>query len=238
MKFTAKEVLDKLKQTLGKTQKLSDRTILDMVTNTIAFLPDDSDMELDDFVKKVEPTVKSANTNFNDEQGKFIKEWEKNNTKQTEPDPTKTEPDVNKDEPAWFKAYREKSEKEAAEVKAKFEAMEKGKSNEALRANAIKKFMAPAIVEELNKNPKSKAYLDKKIPKILSLIGDDDTEDTLVERLTEEFNDLKTLDGYIPSEQGGGGGNAGGGAQAQKDPALLAHLINKGVKIAEDKKET
>ena len=239
MKFTKEQVLEKIKATLGKTQKLSDRTILDTVTNTMAMFADDSEMELDIFVTKITPTIQSMNTNFNDEQGKFVKDYEKKHPAKKDDD----DDDANKgvkgkgdDEmPQWYKdelARRAKWEKEQED---KVAAIEGGKRSDELRTSSLAKFK-DSLKAELERNPKISERLEKRYAKILAEVGSEDTVDTLVARLTEKFNDAKELagDGYIPSDGAGGGGNSGGKPGAN-DSAVDDALESIGVPRAADK---
>ena len=106
MKFTKEQVLGKTKERLGKTQKISDRTILDAATNAMTFLPDDSDMEIDAFMEKFMPTITSVNTNFNNDQGAFISKWKEEHP-EPKPNPA-PKPNDTEEMPAWYKAELER----------------------------------------------------------------------------------------------------------------------------------
>ena len=142
MKFTKEQVLGKTKERLGKTQKISDRTILDAATNAMTFLPDDSDMEIDAFMEKFMPTITSVNTNFNNDQGAFISKWKEEHP-EPKPNPA-PKPNDTEEMPAWYKAELERRKAWEEEQEAKLKGLAGQRRKEELIQQAREAFFKPA----------------------------------------------------------------------------------------------
>jgi hypothetical protein len=220
MKFSKEQVLEKIKATLSKNQKISDRSITDVVTNAMSMFPEDSEMELDVFLKGVLPMVASMNNNLNKDQSDFVKDWQEKNPQPKPKEDKKFE--AGEEMPSWFKAEIERREKRENEMEDRIAALTSSKKTDELRNSALSKFKE-SLKAELDRNPKISQRLEKRYTKILSNVIDDDTVDTLVKRLTEEFNDAKDLagDGYVPGESSPATGD---GEDTKSDPAILAGL--------------
>jgi hypothetical protein len=219
-KFTEAQVLEKIKAE-GKTTKISDRTIASIVKTTMGFLGDDSEVELDDFFKQVMPAIKEADGNINHRESEAYKEWQKKNP-QSEPEKKDKKDDDDSAMPQWYKDDIARREKKEKELEDKITALTSGRKVEELRSSALSKFKE-SLKAELDRNPKISQRLEKRYTKILSNVIDEDTVDTLVERLTEEFNDAKELagDGYVPGESSPATGD---GEKDKIDPAIAAGL--------------
>ncbi len=223
MKFTKETAVEKLTATLGKTQKLSLRTITDIVTNAMLMIPEDSEMEIDAFVSKVSPIVKSMNDNLNKEQADFVKEWSEKN-----PVPTPTPPPVDppkpevQDMPSWFKAYQDQAAKDKAEMAEALRRITGAKHADTVRSSAQARF------REKNKDfleafPAIAGVLDETIGEIS--IGESDTEDMVIARLSKDMSRMRKAagidEGWTP---GGGGGEGGKPVDVSKNAAVIAAL--------------
>ena len=82
---TEQQALEKIKAKLGKTQKISDRTILESVKPLLAFANEET--LLDDFVERVYPALDSANRNHIADVANEIKAYKEANPITTPPAP-------------------------------------------------------------------------------------------------------------------------------------------------------
>ncbi len=226
MKFTKETAVEKLTATLGKTQKLSLRTITDIATNAMLMIPEDSEMEIDAFVSKVSPIVKSMNDNLNKEQADFVKEWSEKN-----PAPTQTTTgqqqqqattQTESEPPAWYKADMERRQQREAELEAAIKKITGAKHADTVRSSAQARF------REKNKDflaayPAIAGVLDETIEEIS--IGESDTEDMVIARLSKDMSRMRKAagidEGWTP---GGGGGEGGKPVDVSKNAAVIAAL--------------
>ena len=77
MKFTQSEAFKKIKGILtkgGKDLQMSERSIMEQIDSLTALIAND-DMELDDFVAKVENTFKTMNGNAKKDYSDFVNKW-------------------------------------------------------------------------------------------------------------------------------------------------------------------
>lgn len=203
MKFTKEQVLGKTKERLGKTQKISDRTILDAATNAMAFLPDDSDMEIDAFMEKFMPTITSVNTNFNNDQGAFISKWKEEHP-EPKPNPA-PKPNDTEEMPAWYKAELERRKAWEEEQEAKLKGLAGQRRKEELIQQAREAFFKPA---DKKKTPIDtyKGVAEIALEDAFETIKEDDTVEAIVSRAYSRYERTLTAQGlpatagYVPGD--------------------------------------
>lgn len=133
---------------------------------------------------------------------------------------TDLEPDPN--EPAWFKAYREKSEKEVADLKAELEGQKKVKTQAELKTKLIESLKAKGVDE----------LFIPGLTKYVTVESDDKIE-TLVTEIEATWKDMvqKSAEKGVvisipPSSSGGGGeGEAIGKAIAERKNSSITEGV-------------
>lgn len=229
MKFTKEQVLGKTKERLGKTQKISDRTILDAATNAMTFLPDDSDMEIDAFMEKFMPTITSVNTNFNNDQGAFISKWKEEHP-EPKPNPA-PKPNDTEEMPAWYKAELERRKAWEEEQEARLKGLAGQRRKEELIQQAREAFFKPA---DKKKTPIDtyKGVAEIALEDAFETIKEDDTVEAIVSRAYSRYERTLTAQGlpatagYVPGDPTPNPAPKNG----EKDPAAEALLRNLGIK--------
>lgn len=94
MKFTQNDAFKKIKGILtrgGKDLQMSERSIMEQIDSLSALIAND-EMELDDFVAKVENTFKTMNGNAKKDYSDFVNKWKEEHP---ETNPPKDEPKPN-----------------------------------------------------------------------------------------------------------------------------------------------
>lgn len=230
MNFTAEQALEHIKARLGTTQKLSDRTILDTVKSTLAFLPEGSDMTLTAFSDKIYPGIVSANTNVNHDLGEHIKEYEKKNppkptdpAKPTDP-PTPPAPASGVSAEDIAKIVEATVAKVITPVNDKLAAIDNEKRAVTLKAEAEAIFMKNPL------NQERKGLIDFAKGLATREIKDTDTAQIIADRMKAEYDSVlaaqSLTDGYTPADQSGGGGC--GKPNIAEFPEMQAYLPKNG----------
>ena len=170
MKFTQTEAFKKIKGILtrgGKDLQMSERSIMEQIDSLSALIAND-DMELDDFVSKVENTFKTMNGNAKKDYSDFVNRWKEEHP---EPEPPKGTPKPN-DPP--------KGNSELEALKAEIEALKEK------NAQAEKQSKLSAKKSELVSALSQKGIKDKEwIESFLSEVNI--TEDMDVESKAENY---------------------------------------------------
>lgn len=142
MKFTKedayKELVAKLTAT-GETLNLSERSINEQIENLLPLVAND-ETELSDFVEKVFPFIKTADSNVRKDVSNGINEYKKNNPPQ---EPKKTEP--KKTEP---KGEPTELEKRLAAMEAKLAEAEEKERTANVRSELISKLKEKGVKNE------------------------------------------------------------------------------------------
>lgn len=97
MKFTQNDAFKKIKGILtrgGKDLQMSERSIMEQIDSLSALIAND-EMELDDFVSKVESTFKTMNGNAKKDYSDFVNKWKEEHP---EPEPAKEPTEQNSPE--------------------------------------------------------------------------------------------------------------------------------------------
>lgn len=180
MKFTQSEAFKKIKGILtkgGKDLQMSERSIMEQIDSLTALIAND-DMELDDFVAKVENTFKTMNGNAKKDYSDFVNKWKE--------DHPETDPAVKKGDDV-------KGNADIEALRAEIDALKTSLSQSAKDAKiaGIRKSLRSKVEEKGVKNGK---WLDKVIAKYpLSEESDVDTE---ADEILEQYN---LLQGDIPA---------------------------------------
>lgn len=77
MKFTKEEAFEKIKSNLTKNKKtlqMSERSINEQLETLMNIVAND-EMELDDFISKVQPMFNTMDANVGNDRSEFVKEW-------------------------------------------------------------------------------------------------------------------------------------------------------------------
>lgn len=103
MKFTQNDAFKKIKGILtrgGKDLQMSERSIMEQIDSLSALIAND-EMELDDFVAKVENTFKTMNGNAKKDYSDFVNKWKEEHPESNHPidepkpnDPQKGNPEI------------------------------------------------------------------------------------------------------------------------------------------------
>lgn len=149
MKFTQNDAFKKIKGILtrgGKDLQMSERSIMEQIDSLSALIAND-EMELDDFVAKVENTFKTMNGNAKKDYSDFVNKWKEEHP---ENEPPKNEPNPN-DPP--------KGNPELDALKAEIEALKK-KNEESERLSKLSAKKSDLLNALNSKGVKDKEWLD------------------------------------------------------------------------------
>ena len=170
MKFTDKEVFEKLKDFLTnngkKTLRMSEKSIQKQLETLMPIVAND-EMELSDFFEKVKGAFEVMNSNAEKDYSDFIKQWEKNHQPPQPPTPPVNEPPKPDDEVSKLMRRLEELEKkdkererEAAISQKKTELLKamksKGIKDEQWSKDFIKEI---SITDDFDVDAKAEAYL-------------------------------------------------------------------------------
>lgn len=169
----------------------------------MAFLPDDSDMEIDAFMEKFMPTITSVNTNFNNDQGAFISKWKEEHP-EPKPNPA-PKPNDNEEMPAWYKAELERRKAWEEEQEAKLKGLAGQRRKEELIQQAREAFFKPA---DKKKTPIDtyKGVAEIALEDAFETIKEDDTVEAIVSRAYSRYERTLTAQGlpatagYVPGD--------------------------------------
>lgn len=142
MKFTKKEAFEKLKAELtkgGKTSRLTDRTINEMLDTLIPLMTND-ETELDVFTATAFPVLNTANGNLEKDYSDFAKSFKPTPPKTD----TKTEQE-NENDPIKI------MQQQLAEMKSKMEESEREKNLGKVKGKLLNKMKEKGIDEEWGK---------------------------------------------------------------------------------------
>lgn len=221
MKFTQSEAFKKIKGILtkgGKDLQMSERSIMEQIDSLTALIAND-DMELDDFVAKVENTFKTMNGNAKKDYSDFVNKWKE--------DHPETDPAVKKGDDV-------KGNADIEALRAEIDALKTSLSQSAKDAKiaGIRKSLRSKVEEKGVKNGK---WLDKVIAKYpLSEESDVDTE---ADEILEQYN---LLQGDIPANVTPGK-STGGGTQefdSVKQASEMAKKAHEALAAITNNKET
>lgn len=221
MKFTQSEAFKKIKGILtkgGKDLQMSERSIMEQIDSLTALIAND-DMELDDFVAKVENTFKTMNGNAKKDYSDFVNKWKE--------DHPETDPAVKKGDDV-------KGNADIEALRAEIDALKTSLSQSAKDAKiaGIRKSLRSKVEEKGVKNGK---WLDKVIAKYpLSEESDIDTE---ADEILEQYN---LLQGDIPANVTPGK-STGGGTQefdSVKQASEMAKKAHEALAAITNNKET
>lgn len=228
MKFTKEEALEKIKKALGKTHNLSERTLTETIANTMPLIATD-ETEVDDYVTKVTPLLKTMDGNVKHSVTAQIDEYKKNNPT---PTPTPPAPPANSDDMA--KNIQEAVKAAMGEVNEKLQTATTALSAiQQEKAIEAKFTAAKALFAAKKPDPKRSKEQEKSLDIVKLSLKGDETPEQIVEAWDKEYNGLVGLSGgtpYVPepSKPGVTDGNR------WKDE--VARLRNEG-KIPEESKE-
>lgn len=211
MKFKKEDVREKIVASLGKTKKLSDRSIDEMLDTVLPFAGEDT--ELADFVKSVQPMFTTANGNLINEQANFVKDWELKNPK------TKPAEKSEETEDKLAATLEALLEKKLSPLQQELEGYRAERTTEGIFSQAKAKFLEKHKVDI--SNDRVKRIVDRVISTAKAGIGKDTQVDEVVQTMKSEFDDLAGIAGidnpYIPVEaSGGSSGNPNEAAYFQK----------------------
>lgn len=178
------EVLEKIKSKMGKTQKISDRTILETAETLLSFATDETTLE--DFVEKIYPALDSANRNHIAEVANEIKSYkEANPTPAPTPTPTPT---------PTAKTTEEKLLEQFAALTQQVQAITSEKTIETNKTKFIAGLKQKGVTD------------DKFLAELMNFItiGSDTNVEDAIEKGTTFYNTVKA-NGNPPTPQGGGG---------------------------------
>lgn len=221
MKFTQSEAFKKIKGILtkgGKDLQMSERSIMEQIDSLTALIAND-DMELDDFVAKVENTFKTMNGNAKKDYSDFVNKWKE---------------DHPETDPAAKKGDGVKGNADIEALRAEIDALKTSLSQSAKDAKiaGIRKSLRSKVEEKGVKNGK---WLDKVIAKYpLSEESDVDTE---ADEILEQYN---LLQGDIPANVTPGK-STGGGTQeydSVKQASEMAKKAHEALAAITNNKET
>lgn len=221
MKFTQSEAFKKIKGILtkgGKDLQMSERSIMEQIDSLTALIAND-DMELDDFVAKVENTFKTMNGNAKKDYSDFVNKWKE---------------DHPETDPAAKKVDDVKGNADIEALRAEIDALKTSLSQSAKDAKiaGIRKSLRSKVEEKGVKNGK---WLDKVIAKYpLSEESDVDTE---ADEILEQYN---LLQGDIPANVTPGK-STGGGTQefdSVKQASEMAKKAHEALAAITNNKET
>jgi hypothetical protein len=170
MKFTQNDAFKKIKGILtrgGKDLQMSERSIMEQIDSLSALIAND-DMELDDFIAKVENTFKTMNGNAKKDYSDFVNKWKEEHP---EADPPQNEPKPNDQTKVNPELEALKAEIEALKSKnAEAEKLSKLSAKKSELVNAlgakgvkdkewIESFLSEVnITEDLDVDAKAEAY--------------------------------------------------------------------------------
>lgn len=222
MKFTQSEAFKKIKGILtkgGKDLQMSERSIMEQIDSLTALIAND-EMELDDFVAKVEPLFKTMNGNAKKDYSDFVNKWKEDHP---EAEPTnKKDGDGNKEND------------DIAALRAEIDALKTSisQSTKDAKIAGLRKSLRSKVEEKGVRNGK---WLDKVIAKYpLSEESDVDTE---ADEILEQYN---LLQGDIPANVTPGK-STGGGAQefdSVKQASEMAKKAHDALAAITNNKET
>lgn len=221
MKFTQSEAFKKIKGILtkgGKDLQMSERSIMEQIDSLTALIAND-DMELDDFVAKVENTFKTMNGNAKKDYSDFVNKWKE--------DHPETDPAVKKGDDV-------KGNADIEALRAEIDALKTSLSQSAKDAKiaGIRKSLRSKVEEKGVKNGK---WLDKVIAKYpLSEESDVDTE---ADEILEQYN---LLQGDIPANVTPGKPTGGGTQEfdSVKQASEMAKKAHEALAAITNNKET
>lgn len=222
MKFTQSEAFKKIKGILtkgGKDLQMSERSIMEQIDSLTALIAND-DMELDDFVAKVENTFKTMNGNAKKDYSDFVNKWKE--------DHPETASAANKGDGGVM------GNADIEALRAEIEALKTSLSQSAKDAKiaGIRKSLRSKVEEKGVKNSK---WLDKVLAKYpLSEESDVDTE---ADEILEQYN---LLQGDMPANVTPGK-STGGGAQefdSVKQASEMAKKAHEALAAITNNKET
>lgn len=222
MKFTQSEAFKKIKGILtkgGKDLQMSERSIMEQIDSLTALIAND-DMELDDFVAKVENTFKTMNGNAKKDYSDFVNKWKE--------DHPEAEPANEKE------GNSDKGNDALAALRAEIDALKTtlSQSQKDTKIADIRKSLRSKVEEKGVKNGK---WLDKVIAKYpLSEESDVDTE---ADEILEQYN---LLQGDIPANVTPGK-STGGGTQefdSVKQASEMAKKAHEALAAITNNKET
>lgn len=221
MKFTQSEAFKKIKGILtkgGKDLQMSERSIMEQIDSLTALIAND-DMELDDFVAKVENTFKTMNGNAKKDYSDFVNKWKE--------DHPETDPAVKKGDDV-------KGNADIEALRAEIDALKTSLSQSAKDAKiaGIRKSLRSKVEEKGVKNGK---WLDKVIAKYpLSEESDVDTE---ADEILEQYN---LLQGDIPANVTPGKSTVGGTQEfdSVKQASEMAKKAHEALAAITNNKET
>lgn len=173
MKFTQSEAFKKIKGILtrgGKDLQMSERSIMEQIDSLTALIAND-DMELDDFVAKVEPMFKTMNGNAKKDYSDFVNKW-----KEEHPD---TDP-ANKKE-----GDGDAGNADLAALRAEMAALKESlmQSQKDTKIAGIRTSLRAKVEEKGVKNSK---WLDKVLAKYP--LSDDTDIETEADEILEQYN--------------------------------------------------
>ena len=205
MKFKKEDVREKIVATLGKTKKLSDRSVDEMLDTVLPFAGEET--ELDDFVKSIEPMFTTANGNLIKEQADFVKDWEtKNPAPKTPKAPKSTGQESTVDDVAA--TLEALLEKKLTPLQQELEGYRRERTTESIFSKAKEQFLAKNKVDV--EDGRVKRIVDRVFTAAKSGIGAETQVDDVLKSMKSEFEDLVSIAGiddpYIPAEASGGQG--------------------------------
>lgn len=167
MKFTQQDAFKKIKSILtrgGKDLQMSERSIMEQIDSLSALIAND-EMELDDFIAKVEPTFKTMNGNAKKDYSDFVNKW-----KEEHPDQN---PDTQQNTPA-------QANPELDALKAEIEELKKANAENELKSKlSAKKTELLGALE--SKGVKDKEWIESFLSEV------NITEDIDVESKAESY---------------------------------------------------
>lgn len=179
------EVLEKIKSKMGKTQKISDRTILETAETLLSFATDETTLE--DFVEKIYPALDSANRNHIAEVANEIKSYKEANPT---PAPTQTAAPTT----TTTRTPDEKLLEQLATLSQQVQAITSEKTIETNKTKFIAGLKQKGVTD------------DKFLAELMNFItiGSDTNVEEAIEKGTTFYNTVKA-NGNPPTPQGGGG---------------------------------